>query len=247
MEAWAIAHRFAEEAQTILAHDLVAVVVVGSLAAGNYIPGRSDIDIIVVTRDECPDEPITAIAHMAARYWKQYGFRKGFGGYGIRLRDLQPPYGILHDEVYEILQLKRRGQVISGYLNLSQIPEPSSEDLRRSLADLVPDLVGAWERSYPAPIDSTDAQVNTILYWMRLFVWDRTGEYVLDKHGALTAFSGLGEAASIHRRLAPIVAYVHRAQERPGPVDELCHEVESFVLTHVEWARQAAENRRANQ
>ncbi len=38
---------------------------------------------------------------LADHYWKNYGFRKGFGGYAICLRDLQPTYGALHNEVYE--------------------------------------------------------------------------------------------------------------------------------------------------
>ncbi len=58
--AWAIAHRFAEEAQTLVADDLVAVVVVGSLAVGHYVPGRSDIDLIVIALDACSDESIAA-------------------------------------------------------------------------------------------------------------------------------------------------------------------------------------------
>jgi hypothetical protein len=210
------------------------------LAAGHYVPGRSDIDIIVVTCDGCPDESIAATARLADQYWQRYGFRKGFGGYGVRLRDLRPPFGTLHNEVYEILQLKRRGRVISGQLDLSQIPEPLPEDLRRSLIDLIPDLLGAWQRSYPAPINSADARVNAILGWLRLFVWDRTGDYVLDKRGVLTALARLDEAAPLSERLGAISAYVHQMQNCPESVDALCREVETFVLDRVVWARQAA-------
>jgi predicted nucleotidyltransferase len=239
-ETWAIADRFADEVHALVANDLVAAVVVGSLAAGHYVPGRSDIDIIIVVRDTCPDELIAEITRLADQYWKQYGFRKGFGGYAVRRRDLRPPWGLLHDEVYEILQLKRQGRVIWGQLDLSAIPEPTQGDIRRSLADLVPDLVGAWERSYPAPIDPADARTNTILYWLRLFVWDRTGEYVLDKCGTLDAFAGLSEGVPLFMRLGAVSAYVKQERSDPRTVDVVCHEVETFVLATVEWARVAA-------
>jgi hypothetical protein len=129
----------------------------------------------------------------------------------------------LHNEVYEILQPKHQGCVIRGYHDLSVIPEPTQEDIQRSLADLVTDLVGAWERNYPAPIDPADARTNAILYWLRLFVWDRTGEYVLAKYEALAAFGKLDEAAPMFSRLNPISAYLEQRQDTPGPVEALCH------------------------
>ena len=179
-QAWQIADSFAAESREVLGTHLVAVVAVGSLPAGSYIPGRSDIDLVVVARDICPDGLMTVIRKMAKRYWVEYGFRKGFGGYAIHERDLCPPFGRLHDMVYEILQLKQQGRVILGHLDLSAISEPSQEDMKRSLAALVPDLLGAWERNWPAPIDVADARVNNITYWLRIVVWDRTGKYVLN-------------------------------------------------------------------
>ena len=88
---------------------------------------------------------------MAKRYWVEYRFRKGFGGYAIHERDLCPPFGRLHDMVYEILQLKQQGRVILGHLDLSAISEPSQEDMKRSLAALVPDLLGAWGAQLAGP------------------------------------------------------------------------------------------------
>ena len=112
---------------------------------------------------------------MAKRYWAETGLKKGFGGYAVRERDLRPPFGKLRDEVFEILQLKQQGRVIRGELNLSDVPEPSREDMRRSLIASIPDLLGGWRRSYPPPIDARDARVNNILYWLRILIWDRTG------------------------------------------------------------------------
>ena len=106
-EAWAIASRFAGEAFDKLGDRAIAVAVVGSLAAGSYSPGRSDIDLIVVAYDDTPDEALQEISEMAGAYWKMTGIRKGFGGYALRQLDLQPPFGVLRETAFEILQLKR--------------------------------------------------------------------------------------------------------------------------------------------
>ena len=218
----------------------MAVVAVGSLPAGGYIPGRSDIDLIVVARDICPDGLLSEIKKMAEQYWVKYKFRKGFGGYAIRERDLRPPFGKLRDMAFEILQLKRQGRVISGHLDVSAIPEPSQEDMKRSLVALVQDILGAWERTWPAPIDVDDARINAILYWLRIVVWDRTGEYILNKQNVLSAFSNLSGTEALLELLARIRTYVDGRADRPGEVALLCREVESFVLARVTWARKAA-------
>lgn len=186
-----IANSFAAESRDVLGSHLVAVVAVGSLPTGGYVPGRSDIDLIVVAKDACRDGLLRKIKKMAEQYWMKYRFRKGFGGYAIRERDLCPPFGMLRDMAYEILQLKRQGRVISGHLDLAAIPEPSQEDMKRSLMALIPDISGAWKRTWPAPIDDDDARINNILYWLRIVVWNQTGEYILNKRDVLLAFSNL--------------------------------------------------------
>ena len=239
-QAWEIASSFATETRELLGSHLMAVVAVGSLPTGGYIPGRSDIDLIVVARDACPGGLLSEIKEMAEQYWMKYGFRKGFGGYAIRERDLRPPFGKLRDMAFEILQFKRQGRVISGYLDLSAIPEPSQEDMKRSLVALVPDILGAWKRTWPAPIDVDDARVNAILYWLRIVVWDRTGKYILNKQNVLGAFFNLSGTEPLLELLTPIRPYIDGKADCPGQVALLCREVESFVLAKVTWARKIA-------
>ena len=239
-EAWAIAAHFGDEAAELLASNTLAVVVVGSLAAGNYTPGRSDIDLIIVARDECPDSKLRAISDMADRYWKETGIQKGFGGYGIRQGDLQPPFGALNEMAFEILQLKS-GRVIKGELDLESIPEPSFEDMRRSLVASVSDILGSWRRPYPPPIDARDARANAILYWLRFLVWDRTGDYLLGKRRALGAALRLDEVAPIRALLGPVTADVtHEVDSPPDDAADICRQVEAFALQHIAWARDAA-------
>ena len=48
-QAWGIAASFARSVKKELKSDLLALYIVGSLADGDYIPGRSDIDTILIT------------------------------------------------------------------------------------------------------------------------------------------------------------------------------------------------------
>ncbi len=241
--AWDIAKRFADEAAELLDVNFVAAVVVGSLAAGSYTPGRSDIDLVVISRDRCDEVTLGAVSTMAKRYWAETGLRKGFGGYAVRERDLLPPYGALGDEAFEILQLKRQGRVIIGELNLNDIPEPSHKDMHRSLVALIPDILGGWGRSYPPPIDERDARTNNIIYWLRILIWDRTGEYLLGKKNALAAAQAHQDCSEILKRLEPVATYINlELAQPPNDVAEICHEVEDFVLSKVEWASEVAQD-----
>ncbi len=112
--------------------------------------------------------------------------------------------------------------------------------MKRSLVALVPDLLGAWERTYPAPIDVDDARVNAILYWLRVVVWDRTEEYILDKQHVLSAFANLPGTEALLQLLAPVRQYISRRADHPGEVAFVCREVESFALANITWARKAA-------
>jgi predicted nucleotidyltransferase len=244
-EAWEIANKFASQARDLLGENLVAVVLVGSLATGGYVAGRSDVDLIVVATEPSDESALASISALAERYRHEYGFRKGFGGYAIRQSDLIPPYGSLTNEVFEILQLKRQGRVLMGALDLDAIPEPSPEDMRRSLEDSVGDLLGAWSRTYPPPIDQNDARANTILYWLRFLIWDRTGQYVLSKREVFAALDKLPEYNDLRMLLEPVRAYVALEQPLPDGMEELCRDVEAFMLQRVSWVAMAAGRKRA--
>jgi predicted nucleotidyltransferase len=55
------------DVQTVLGHHFVGLYVFGSLASGDFEPQRSDIDFVVVTADELPDELLPALEAMHAR------------------------------------------------------------------------------------------------------------------------------------------------------------------------------------
>ena len=59
---------------------------------------------------------------------------------------------------------------------------------------------------------------------------------MLDKRNVVAAFASLTEGAPMFSRLGSVSAYVNEERSDPGAIEELCHEVETFVLVNLEWA-----------
>jgi predicted nucleotidyltransferase len=55
-----------QEVQRVLGPELVGLYCYGSLSLGDFEPGSSDIDFLVVTEHELPDETVTALDAMHA-------------------------------------------------------------------------------------------------------------------------------------------------------------------------------------
>jgi hypothetical protein len=63
----AILQQLLAEVQLILGKQFIGMYLHGSLAGGDFDPQKSDIDYVVVTADELPDESISALKAMHAR------------------------------------------------------------------------------------------------------------------------------------------------------------------------------------
>ncbi len=63
----AVLHQLLENVQSILGEDFIGLYLYGSLASGDFNPRRSDIDFVVITRDQLPEETIRALAGLHAR------------------------------------------------------------------------------------------------------------------------------------------------------------------------------------
>lgn len=63
----AVLHALLSDVQSVLGDYFVGMYIHGSLASGDFAPQRSDIDFIVVTADELPDEMLPALEAMHAR------------------------------------------------------------------------------------------------------------------------------------------------------------------------------------
>lgn len=63
----AVLHVLLSSVQAVLGGHFVGLYVHGSLATGDFNPRRSDVDFVVVTADELPDEMLAVLAAMHAR------------------------------------------------------------------------------------------------------------------------------------------------------------------------------------
>ncbi len=97
---------FVKDVQSLYGEELFAVVLYGSAAAGEHVPGRSDINVVVVLRNLNPALLRKAAGHL--RSWH----RKGFATPLI----LDP--GILHDSLdvfpIEFLDMQERHRMLWG-------------------------------------------------------------------------------------------------------------------------------------
>ncbi len=66
-EVNAILHLLLAEVRALLGEELVGMYLFGSLSQGDFDPGSSDIDFVVATAGELPDETLAALAAMHAR------------------------------------------------------------------------------------------------------------------------------------------------------------------------------------
>jgi hypothetical protein len=60
---------FLAQVQAVLGEEFIGLYLYGSLASGDFVPARSDIDFLVVTADELPTGIISALESMHARLW----------------------------------------------------------------------------------------------------------------------------------------------------------------------------------
>ena len=110
---------------------ILALYIIGSLGGGYYRPGQSDIDTIIIVKNEAA---ITQerMDEIAAKYGKSYNIPKGFGAVMVRFFELSPPYTKSETDEFEfsveIARLKTQGLRIYGEINLDYVKMPSKED-----------------------------------------------------------------------------------------------------------------------
>ncbi len=219
----AVLREILSEAQTILGDHFIGMVVHGSLAAGDFDPQRSDIDFVVVTADDLPDERLAALEAMHARiaasgskwatelegsYIPQPALRRHDPararhprierGTGERLR-VQP-----HDSDWVIQRhiLREHGVVMAGPAPHTLIDPIHPDDLRRAVLML---LRGWWAPMIhdPVRLRHTGYQSYAILTLCRMLYTLQQGVVVSKPVAARWAQAALEErwSALIERAL----------------------------------------------
>jgi hypothetical protein len=142
---------FLEKVQTVLGRFFYGLYLHGSLAGGDFEPGRSDIDFLVVTNRELPDDIIPALKDMHKRVWENgpAWARKLEGTYIpvkalYRYNPSDPPrphvladkFMMLPNEPYWVIEryiLRKGGIVISGPPVKPLIAPISPEEIRHAV------------------------------------------------------------------------------------------------------------------
>lgn len=171
-KAFEIIEEFYKEIQSLEPEGILALYVIGSLGGGYYRPGQSDIDTVIIVKD---DYPITQeeMETIGDRYQEKYQIPKGFGAVLIRERDLFPPYLKSIEEEFEftveIARLKTQGYLFKGSYDLETVPMPTRDDFAADAR-----IMERWFYSafgYPMyDTLNTTACINSILGVLRRYL-----------------------------------------------------------------------------
>ncbi|MCZ0940383.1 MAG: hypothetical protein OXJ55_17195 [Caldilineaceae bacterium] len=209
--AWEIAREFAGLAKLAdTDNSIIGIYVIGSLGADEYVPGRSDIDTALVTRDSVTPVLRDRLREIRRGLVVKYVIPKGFGGIVFPESDLFPPYDHERELVPEIYRLLVQGKRIWGNYDLTRIPTPTRSDFRAWAG-----VFHAWLRSdRPDKEHSVVAAVNRTLIEIRLLLWDKTDRFILNKRELIPAFLLTTYSEGFRDELTDIQGYVLGHQDR---------------------------------
>lgn len=188
-DALRVADDFATDAMNLAPVEVLAVILIGSLATREYVPGRSDIDTAVILADTADEHVVRELERLAAGYAARHEIPKGFGVVPIRVEQLYrcpDP----HDELApELLDLHERGRVLAGELDISKVWLPSEEDLLAYCKLFIPWLrAERRDPARPTANRTVDAEINGLLYELRLTILFDYGWYPLSKPAVVSTW-----------------------------------------------------------
>jgi hypothetical protein len=217
-----VLHVLLSSMQTVLGNHFIGLYVHGSLASGDFDPQRSDIDFVVVTADELPDEMLPALEAMHARIAAS-GLKRATkleGSYipqhALRRHDparAQHPalrvdgsFGVDQhgsDWVIQCHTIREQGIVMAGPAPQTLIDPLHPNDLQQAA---LATLRGWWSQQLhnPVRLHSREYQAYAVLTMCRTLYTLQYGTVVSKPVAARWAQEALGErwTAVIERALA---------------------------------------------
>jgi hypothetical protein len=185
--AWDILRAYARDCLAISSASLLAIYAIGSLPAGYYRPGHSDIDALLIVQNGSDRiwgsnmNPSQPLQDLNRRYRDAYGIPKDFGPFPIQESELYPPYNVEQELVPEIARLKLQGRPIYGAYDLDAVPLPTPDDYLRHVQHFEAWWRDEFSQSEPLEHLSPTACVNTILMHLGRFLWIKRGVIEFDK------------------------------------------------------------------
>ncbi|MDR1329162.1 MAG: nucleotidyltransferase domain-containing protein [Oscillospiraceae bacterium] len=179
-----IVGEFLEEIRAVDDDGIIALYVIGSLGGGYYRPGQSDIDTVIIVRDNARiTEP--QCDEIADRYREKYAIPKGFGSIVIHERELYPPYTKSETDEFEfsveIARLKTQGKAIYGKIDyLDKVPMPTREHLIKDGQIFERWIAGTTD--VPSEDNLSEAAcVNSVLMYLRRWLMIEKGVFEFNK------------------------------------------------------------------
>jgi hypothetical protein len=218
----ALLHVLLSDVQTILGNRFVGMYLYGSLAGGDFDSQRSDIDFVVVTADELPDEMLPALEAMHARiaasglkwatklegsYIPQRALRRYDSAHAQHpWLGVDGHFGVEHlgsDWVIQRHVIREQGVVVAGPAPQTLIDPVQSNDLRRAVLGTLREWWSPMLHD-PARLHSREYQAYAVLTMCRMLYTLQHGTVVSKPVAACWAQESLGErwAALIERALA---------------------------------------------
>lgn len=104
------------------------VYLVGSLADGNYLPGKSDLDVSVIVKNTCNIEEIESISSRIINLLKEkYAISIDFEAFIKKEEMLYPPYIPEKRKTIELMRIKRQAKKLGGCFEENDIPIPETK------------------------------------------------------------------------------------------------------------------------
>lgn len=220
-QALKIVGEFKDELLTHAPDGLLALYLIGSLGGDYYRPGQSDIDTILIIKDNSVLTQEKA-EEIAAAYQERYRVPKGFGAVLIYEKELFPPYLKSEAEEFEfsveIARLKTQGLLFYGNYSLDHVPMPTREHLIKDAK-----IMENWFHStfgYPM-FDKLDlvSSINTILIQMRRFLMIEHSVFEFNKFKTIDTYLQYHPTLTNEHVFSFIMRYLKG--EAPGDQHEL--------------------------
>jgi hypothetical protein len=177
-----------------------AILLVGSLATGSYVPGPGDIDQITILKDEAGDETVARAHKHIEATMAAYNRAVNLASMVYRRFDLERPWPTCWDYKFEtrhlvtvpqeLMMIHDHGQVLHGEPNseISQLPKPTRGEMvayderrrrwHRELASVYPEM----QRSREEALQRPRIAVNVVLSNAIWHYYYATGRICFNKH-----------------------------------------------------------------
>ena len=212
-QAWKMTDTFVSMCSGLYSQHIVAIILTGSLTRGSYQPGLSDVDLITVLDDQCPDSIRAGISRLYHQVGHDYSIQ--FDPIIVSYSDFWPPWDNSLCMPQEILRLQASGKALLGENIIAELPAPTKKEIWQSDRSFREWLVKSEQP--PWQEWTLKSSLKTILGEATSYFYYKTGIAEYSKHHIAELFS-LHIPHFSHLSTLELASYLWR--HYPDSVDE---------------------------